>query len=130
MIIAVRSSFGVRQRLRSRTLWVDADDEWDDTKTDTSQRVQALDTVTIEVLRLHLARQDQRRRDLGAAWAGSQRLFTTPPVDPWIQAGSRKSLHASWSATPPSETAITRNTGIGTASPLAIKSPTGPSTPP
>ena len=45
-------------------------------------------TVTIEVLRLHLARQDQRRHDLGAAWAGSQRLFTTPTggaLDPgWI----------------------------------------------
>lgn len=68
--------------------WSDEDDEWDDTKSDTSERTLTLDTITIEVLRLHLAKQFKRRELLGAGWTESGRLFTTPTgvaLDPaWI----------------------------------------------
>ncbi|GAA4921926.1 integrase-like protein [Stackebrandtia albiflava] len=64
------------------------DEDWDDTKSDTSQRSLALDTVSNEVLALHVRRQQHRRGELDDAWAGSGRLFTGPTgaaLDPeWI----------------------------------------------
>ena len=71
----------------------DADDgwsgeDWDDTKSDTSQRSLALDEVTNQVLALHVRNQQHRRHELGSRWVGSGRLFTDPTgaaLDPgWI----------------------------------------------
>lgn len=45
-------------------------------KTDAGARTIALDTVTVEVLREHRARQEKEREAAGAAWVNTGRVFT------------------------------------------------------
>lgn len=45
-------------------------------KSDASGRVVALDSETVDALRLHRARQDRERENAGAAWVDTGRVFT------------------------------------------------------
>jgi integrase len=59
-----------------RETLVDADDEYEDPKSRSSERTIGLDKATIAVLRAWLAREEEERNAWAADWVDSGRLFT------------------------------------------------------
>ena len=85
-------------------------------KTEAGKRVIPLDGETVDILRLHQKRQEERKQELGEAWIDSGKVFTRgdgSPLRPsWIS--DRFAVLSAAAGLPPIRLHDTRHTAHGT----------------